>query len=80
MPTKRKTKNPIKKLTPAAQRVVEEMADTGYTKWEYHLYQGTNSLAMELGLNTLGNDGWELVAIRSMGTGRVIHYLKRQKK
>lgn len=47
--------------------------------WEYLVLTNTDSRQIESSLNELGQVGWELVAVRTVGSGKIVHYLKRQK-
>jgi hypothetical protein len=49
-------------------------------QWEYKIVVVTDKDLTEADLNALGQEGWELIPIRTSGIGgKVYHYFKRQK-
>jgi len=55
-------------------------------KWEYRVYPikatGTTTLQIGQEINQMGFDGWELVTVQSVNSGKgelLLHYFKREK-
>ena len=65
-------------LIPTDRTMVAQDSAT-VQKWEYKVLPSRRGSATEEELNELGEKGWELVAVRSVGTAEAVFYFKRKK-